>query len=240
MRSLLLTPGDDEAKLAEALASAAHAVVVDLDVAASRRDAARANAARALADLRAPALIVRVSSLDSGETDRDLDAIMAAGPFAVMLPRTRGASSVQRLSTKLAVREALNAIEDGATAILAAIDTAEGVLAAASLCGSSARLIGLAWDAAALASEVGAEANRDGGGALGAPLLMARHMTLFAAAAAGVGAIDTAFAAPWDDEALRAEAIAARQAGFVAKLATDAGQAASINEVFRREKKGES
>ncbi len=238
MRSLLLTPGDDEAKLAEALASAAHAVVVDLDVAASRRDAARANAARALADVRAPALIVRVSSLDSGETDCDLDAIMAAGPFAVMLPRTRGASSVQRLSTKLAVREALNAIEDGATAILAAIDTAESVLAAASLCGSSARLIGLAWDAAALASEVGAEATRDG--ALVAPLLMARHMTLFAAAAAGVAAIDTAFAAPWDDEALRAEAIAARQAGFVAKLATDAGQAASINEAFGSEKKGEA
>jgi citrate lyase subunit beta/citryl-CoA lyase len=244
MRSLLLTPGDDEAKLAEALASAAHAVVVDLDVAANRRDAARANVARALADVRAPseapALIVRVSSLDSGETDRDLDAIMAAGPFAVMLPRTRGAASVQRLSTKLAVREALNAIEDGATAILAAIDTAEGVLAAASLRGSSARLIGLAWDAAALAAEVGAEATRDGGGALVAPLLTARHMTLFAAAAAGVGAIDTAFAAPWDGEALRAEAVAACRAGFVAKLATDAGQPASINEVFGREKKGES
>jgi citrate lyase subunit beta/citryl-CoA lyase len=237
MRSLILTPGDDAERLAAALASKAHAVVVDLDVALERRDAARANAARALAEPQrpdAPALIVRVSPLDSGETDRDLDAIMADAPFAVMLPRALGASGVQQLSTKLAVREALNAIEDGATAIIAAIDTAGGLIAAGSLRGSSARLVGLAWDAEALAAEVGAQSARDADGGFLGPMRAARDATLFAAAAAGVGAIDAACVEPGDGEALSAETDAARRLGFVAKLAVDPAQAAIVNAAFAR------
>jgi citrate lyase subunit beta/citryl-CoA lyase len=238
MRSLLLTPGDDAARFAEALASGADALVVDLDVAADRREAARDHVARVLAEAPkspdAPSLIVRISPLESGETDRDLDAIMAAAPFAVLLPRTRGAASVQQLSVKLALREALNAIEDGAPAIVATIDTAEGLLAAASLQGSSARLIGLAWDAEALAAELGAEASRDDDGALAGPLRTARDGALFAATAAGVGAIDTSLGGSTAG-ALRAEAVAARRAGFVAKLAVDPDQAAIINEAFIRE-----
>ena len=236
MRSLILTPGDDRARLTAALASQAHAVVIDLDLAADRREPARANAARALIEERrhpeALDLIVRLSSLDSGETDRDLDAIMAAAPFAVMLPRTRGASDVQQLSSKLALHEALNALDDGATAIVASIDTAEGLLAAASLRGASARLIGLAWDAAALSAEVGAEASRDEGGALVAPLQTARDLVLLAAAAARISAIDTAFAGDPDTAGLFAEADAARGSGFVAKLALDPAQAAIINAAF--------
>jgi citrate lyase subunit beta/citryl-CoA lyase len=241
MRSLLITPGDDSAKLAEALASAAHAVVVDLDLAPDRRDAARVHAARVLAEaqqgLHAPALIVRLSPLDSGEIDRDLDAIMPAPPFAVILPRTHGAASVEQLSVKLALREALNANEDGATAIIATIDTAEGLISVANLRGSSARLIGLAWDADAFSADIGTEASRDSEGALFGPLRTARDATLIAAAAAGVSAIDTDFLDPTGD-ALRAEAVAARRAGFVAKLALNARDAAIINEAFVREKLG--
>ena len=240
MRSLLLTPGDDTAKLTVAHASEAHAVVIDLDLAADRREPARANAARALIEetrhLDAPALIARLSPLDSGETDRDLDAIMAAAPFAVMLPRTRRAPEVQQLSSKLALREALNALEDGATAIVASIDTAEGLLAAASLRGSSARLTGLAWDAEALSAEVGAAASRDRDGALIAPLQTARDLILLAAAAARISAIDAAFAGHPDAAGLHVEADTARRSGFVAKLALDPAQAAIINTAFARGK----
>jgi citrate lyase subunit beta/citryl-CoA lyase len=236
MRSLILTPGDDTARLRVALASEADAVLIDLGVVVDRREAARENAARALVEetkrSNGPALIVRLSPLDSGETDRDLDAVMSAAPFAVMLPKTRGAADVQEMSSKLALHEALNALEDGATAIIASIDTVEGLLAAASLRGSSARLIGLAWDAEALSAEVGAEASHDGEGGLAAPLQTARNLTLFAAAAAGVNAIDAAFASGPDAARLLAETSAAGRAGFIAKLALDPAQAAIINEAF--------
>src|SRR5208283_1143164 len=112
----------------------------------------------------------------------------------------------------------------------ASIDTAECLLAAASLRGSSARLAAVAWDADALAAKIGVEARHDGD--LVAPLQTARDLVRFAAAAALIGAIDTAFAGGADAAGLPAEAEAARRSGFVAKLAIDVAQAAIINEAF--------
>jgi citrate lyase subunit beta/citryl-CoA lyase len=242
MRSLLIAPADDEAALDAALASEADAVVIDLFVAPERRDAARARAARILKDAaarsRAPALMVRVSPLADGETDRDLDAVMASALCAVLLPKARGASSVQQLSVKLALREALCGLDDGATGIIALVDTAEAVLGMASFRGASARLIGLAWDAEALRADVGAETCRDAGGYAG-PYALARDLTLLAAAAAGVAAIDTGFAYVRDAEALWAETLAARREGFAAKLAIDANEARIINEIFGARRKGD-
>ena len=61
---------------------------------------------------------------------------------------------------------------------------------------------------------------------------LARDLTLLAAAAAGVAAIDAAFAAVADAKGLRAEALAARRDGFSAKLAIDPAQPRIINEAF--------
>ena len=123
MRSLIVAPADEK-RLAEALASGADALVVNLALATpDQRPAARAAAARFLKAARArgggPALIVGVNALDSGETDLDLDAVMASAPDAILLPRSLGGASVQQLSAKLAVREAEFALADGATRIIA-------------------------------------------------------------------------------------------------------------------------
>ncbi len=226
MRWLLAAANDPQA-LAAAFASGAEAVVIDLPAAAPERDAARAQAACAAsqpAERRdAPAVIVRVHPLASGETDRDLDAVMPAAPFAIMLPETRGAASLQQLSAKIGLREALNGIDDGATAIVAAIDTAEGLLAAASLRGATARLIALVFDPARLAAEVDLDARRDGAD-YASPLQTARDMVLFAAAAAGVSAV-AATAERLEDATVRSAAEAARGAGFVALIAETPGPA---------------
>ncbi len=234
MRSLLIAPGDNEAKLAAALASEACAVVVDLDVAG--RETARENALKFLkeAALRpsGPVPMARIGPLGGGETDRDLDAIMAAAPCAILLPKVRGGACVQQLSVKLALREAVCGLDDGVTGIIAVVDTAEALLRLSGFCGASARLTGLAWDAEGLRVDVGAETARDATGAYAGALRFARELTLVAAAAAGVAAIDTAFPAAVDRSALMAEAQAARQAGFVAKLAISPVQAAIVNQVF--------
>ena len=57
-------------------------------------------------------------------------------------------------------------------------------------------------------------------------------MTLVAAAAAGVAAIDTVFAEGSDGAVVKAEALAARRAGFAAKLAASPAEAAIVNEAF--------
>jgi citrate lyase subunit beta / citryl-CoA lyase len=236
MRSFLIAPADEK-RLAEALASGAGAVIVDLALAApEKRAAARAAAARFLKQARArdgaPALVIGVNALDSGETDADLDAVMGSAPDAILLPGSLGAASVQQLSAKLAVREADFAVPDGATRIIAVADTARGVLNMASYRGSSRRLAGLAWSAASLRADIGAEVDRDPSGAYAGAFRLARELTLLAAAAASVAAIDAAFAAVADKGGLRAEAAAARRDGFSAKLAIDPAQPRIINEAF--------
>jgi citrate lyase subunit beta / citryl-CoA lyase len=64
------------------------------------------------------------------------------------------------------------------------------------------------------------------------PLRSARDLTVLAATAAGVAAIDTAFADAHDVDGLRAEAAAARRDGFAGKMAIDPVQAPVINEIF--------
>ena len=196
MRSLLFVPGHDEKKLGQSLACGADAIIVDLEdsVAAAAKPEARVRAraflSRARALERRPRLIVRVNPLTGGETDRDLEAVMPGAPDGIMLPKSLGGASVQELSVKLGVREALEGLPDGATAILAiATETAEALFAMASYRGASARLMGLAWGPEALSADLGAETNRDDLGGYASPYRLARDLTLFGATAAGVAPI---------------------------------------------------
>ena len=236
MRSLLIAPGDDEARLAAALASEADAVAIDLCVAAEARAAARAAAAGVLKGRdhdRRPALMVQVSPLADGENDLDLDAVVGLAPAALLLPKARGGASVQRLSARLAVREADNGLEHGSTRIIAVADTAAALLNLASFRDCSARLIGLAWDAAGFAADVGARPGGEATEAAGSPCRLARDLTLIGAAAAGVAAIDAGFLGA-DAEGLRVEGLAARRDGFSAKMAMSADHARIINQLFAK------
>ena len=173
-----------------------------------------------------------MNPLDSGETDSDLDAGMPHAPDAILLPGSLGAASVQQLSAKLAVREAEFALPDGSTQIIALADAARSLFGMGTYRGSSMRLIGVAWSADSLRNDIGAETDRGPFGAYAGPYRLARDLTLIAAAAAGVAAIDTGFADLDDEEGLRAEALAARRDGFAGKIAIDPAQAAVINGAF--------
>ena len=236
MRSLLIAPADEQ-RLAEARESGADAIILDL---ARARPAdivtARAAAARFLKERQTqrggPVLIVRANALDSGETDSDLDAVMAHAPDAILLPGSLGAMSVQQLSAKLAVREAEFALPDGGTRIIAVADTARSLFGMATYRGSSARLIGVAWSAASLRADIGAETDRDRLGDYAGPYRLARDLTLLAATSARVAAIDGVFPNVRDLAGLRAETLAARRDGFTGKMAVDPAQVAVINDVF--------
>ncbi|REF87978.1 HpcH/HpaI aldolase/citrate lyase family protein [Methylovirgula ligni] len=128
-------------------------------------------------------LYVRVSGLD-GPIEAELDALMPAAPDGIVLP-ARGGADVQHLGVKLAVREAELGIADRAMRIIALAGATPGaIFQLPSFAGASARLVALAFDASALAASLGT--NDD---APGAPLTLARNLTLFAAKAAGVSAL---------------------------------------------------
>ncbi len=237
MRSLLIAPADEQ-RLAEALQSGADAVIVDLAQAApATREEARATAARFLKEARgtgaAPALIVRVNGLDSGETDADLDTVMAHAPDAILMAGSLGAASVQQLSAKLAVREAEFALPDGGTRIIAVADTAQSLFSMGSYRGSSARLDRRRLERGALARRY---RRRDGPRPLRRSSWRLSTRAGVDAARRDVGARggDRRGSSPTlrDLEGLRAEALAARRDGFAGKMAIDPAQVGAINAIF--------
>lgn len=239
MRSALFIPGDNEKKLAKGLACGADALIVDLEdsVALEAKDRARAIAVEflraAAAQTPRPRLMLRVNPLDSGLTDADLDAAMAAAPDCVMLPKSLNGASVQHLGAKLAVREAQWGLVDGSTKIIAiATESARAIFGMDSYRDCSRRLEGLAWGGEDLSADLGAETNHGADGAWASPYVLARNLTLFAAIAANVAPVDTVFTNFRDLDGLRAEALAARQDGFTAKMAIHPAQVPIINEVF--------
>lgn len=237
MRSLLFVPGDSERKLAKGFSAGADAVIVDLEdsVAPANKEAARKVASAFIAEHRSAssAIYVRVNDLGTGETDRDLAAIMGARPGGIMLPKCSSAADVEHLSARLRLFEAENGIADGATRIVPLItETAASVLAASTY-RPHHRLAGLTWGAEDLSAAIGARTARDEtAGGYTDVFRLARSLTLLAASAAETAAIDTVFPDFRDAQAFRAECIAAERDGFTAKMAIHPAQVAVINEVF--------
>ena len=239
MRSLLFVPGDQPRKIEKGLTSGADVLLVDLEdsVAPANKVSARAVTRDAIAAAKAagaaPRLFVRVNALDTGLTDDDLDLVMQAGPDGILLPKAVSGMDVQHLAAKLAVREAENGLPDGGTVIIAiATETAASLFSMGSYRGATHRLAGLTWGAEDLSADLGAETNRTPDGLLTDPYRMARVLTLFAASAAGVAAIDSVFTAFRDDKGLAAECTAARRDGFTAKMAIHPAQVPVINAAF--------
>lgn len=239
MRSLLFVPADSDRKLAKGLASGADALLIDLEdsVAAEHKARAREQAAAFIAQhLNAPerpALVVRVNALSSGLADHDLDAVIAAKPDAVMLPKAEGAASVIHLDAKLTAREAMHGLPDGHVKVIAiATETAASLFAAGTYRGASQRLIGLTWGAEDLSAELGALTNRGEDGRFLDPYRLARTLCLAGAVAAQVTPIDTVYVDFKDRDGLRHEALDALRDGFMGKMAIHPAQVDVINEVF--------
>jgi citrate lyase subunit beta/citryl-CoA lyase len=229
MRSCLILESDaSDEELAAALDCGADALLLRLGPCAEdeARRSARARACALIKAARgksaAPKLFVDVAALDSDLIEADLDALFGPGPDGVFLPSCDGAASLQRMSVKLAVREAQAGRADGATRIgaFAGGDPA-AVLALRSLAGASPRLAALAFDEAGLRTALGLVCGD------GAAAQMARATVVLAAASAGVPAL----AAPVQTEEEAAYA-AARRDGFRGAMALFPGQIAAIHEVF--------
>jgi citrate lyase subunit beta / citryl-CoA lyase len=239
LRSLLFVPADSTKKLDKAMTSGADAIIVDLedsiapDGKARARESAAAFLKTAMTSTPRPYMMVRVNGLQTGLADADLDAIAAAKPDAIMLPKAEGGASVIHADAKLAVREAQHGLPDGAIKILPiATETAAALFVAGTFAGANTRLIGLTWGAEDLSADIGAHANRDTQGNFLDPYRLARVLCLAGAAAATVPAIDTVYVDFRNANGFRRECEQACRDGFVGKMAIHPAQVPIINEVF--------
>lgn len=239
-RSWLFIPGDSEKKLAKADSCEADALILDLEdsVAPDRKATARSLVAEFLASrpqgAHSSKLWVRVNPLDTGATLEDLKAIIGGRPDGIIQPKTDTPDCVRTLSHYLDAFETQHGIEHGTVKIVpVATETAKapfhlGAFEAARL----DRLAGLTWGAEDLATAVGASTNRDASGEFAFTFRMARSLTLLAAHAAGVQAIDTLHADFRDEDGLRTSSRASRSEGFSGRLAIHPAQVAIINECY--------
>jgi citrate lyase subunit beta/citryl-CoA lyase len=152
----------------------------------------------------------------------------------VFLPKPRSGDDVHRLSLALRHEEEHAGVPLGSTRIVAiATETPIALFQLHTYVDASSRLEALTWGAEDLSAAIGSRANREADGRTWtSPYRLARDLTLFAAAAAGVAAIDTVFVGLRDAEGLRLECQAAARDGFTAKMAIHPGQVETINAAF--------
>lgn len=238
MRSLLFVPADSERKLEKALEAGADVLLIDLEdsVAPASKVRARQMAAEFLQSRPAgstPKLHVRINAFDTGLADADLDAVVAARPDGILLPKSGAGADVTRLGAKLAVREAETGIAGEIPIIAIITETGAGTLAAGSYRGASNRLRALAWGAEDLSADLGASENRGPDGRFHEVFRLARALTLLGAAAAGVAAVDTVYVNFRDEAGLARECAEAARDGFTAKMAIHPAQVPIINAAFQ-------
>jgi len=232
LRSLLFVPGDRPERFAKAAASGADAIILDLEdsVSPANKEAARGYVADYLTGTREVVTLVRVNPLDGHMTATDVAAIVGARPDAIMLPKAEGAPSVAQLDTILRSESAPDASLPAILPI--ATETPSAIFTLGSYRDAKDRLVGLTWGAEDLPAAIGAATSREADGRYTEPYQVARSLTLFAAHAAGVAAIDTVFPAIRDEAGLAAYAARARRDGFTGMMAIHPSQVTPINAAF--------
>ena len=225
LRSLLFVPGDRPDRMVKALGLGADALILDLED--SVAPANKADARRAIADFlsghdRSGAhLFVRVNPIDSGYFEDDLAAILDAKPDGLVLPKAEGAASVRHLAGRA-----------GVPILPIATETPAAVFRMGEYSEVADKLAGITWGAEDLPAAIGAAASRDGQGDYLPPYQLARSLTLFAAAAAGVEPIETVYPNIQDLDGLQRIAEAAARDGFTGMMAIHPSQVPVINAAF--------
>lgn len=235
MRSWLFVPGDQDAKMAKAVAGAADIVLIDLEDAVA--DPSKPRARTLTHDFiasqdRRERIWVRVNPMDGPHTLADLAAVMPAQPGGIMLPKVYGRADVERLDHYLSAFEAAHGIAAGSTPVIVLVtETAAAMFTTGDYAGAP-RVVALTWGAEDLADSIGASSNRNTDGSYGFTYELARSLCLLGAAAANVTAIETIQGDFRDLETLKTRAEKVRRDGYRGMLAIHPAQVPVINAAF--------
>ncbi|MCT9096485.1 CoA ester lyase [Haloarchaeobius sp. HME9146] len=221
-RSVMFSPGDRPELMRKAPGTGADTIIFDLEdaVAPQRKDEAREAVREVLSDPEFDPdceVCVRVNPAGEG---MDADVAALAGDLrldALMLPKATQAADVDRLD---------DALEGPTPPVLALVESAAGVLAAADIAGADAT-DALVFGAEDLSADIGATRTSEG-----TEVLYAREKVVVAAAAHDIDAIDTVYTDFSDAEGLADETEFAIQLGYDGKMAIHPSQVPVINDAF--------
>ncbi|HEP1435092.1 citrate lyase beta chain / citryl-CoA lyase subunit [Streptococcus pyogenes] len=234
-RTMMFVPGANAAMLRDAPLFGADSIMFDLEdsVSLKEKDSSRALVHFALKtfDYSSVETVVRVNGLDSCGA-LDIAAVVLAGVNVIRLPKTETAQDIIDVEAVIERVERENSIEVGRTRMMAAIESAEGVLNAREIAKASKRLIGIALGAEDYVTNMKTRRYPDG-----QELFFARSMILHAARAAGIAAIDTVYSDVNNTEGFQNEVRMIKQLGFDGKSVINPRQIPLVNEIYTPTKK---
>jgi len=229
-RSMLFIPGANAAMLSTSFVYGADAVMFDLEdaVALREKDSARLLVFHALQHpfYQEVEKVVRINPLDTPFGLADLEAVVRAGVDIIRLPKTNGVEDVQQLEAEVARIEAACGREVGSTRLMAAIESAQGVVNAVAIARSSPRMVAIAL--AAFDYVMDMQTSRGDG----SELFYARCAVLHAARVAGIAAYDVVWSDVNDDAGFLREVEQVRRLGFDGKSLVNPRQIALLHQAY--------
>ncbi|MGT2681644.1 citrate (pro-3S)-lyase subunit beta [Streptococcus porci] len=229
-RTMMFVPGANAGMLRDAPLYGADSIMFDLEdsVSLKEKDTSRALVHFALKtfDYSSVETVVRINGLDTCGA-LDIEAVVTAGVNVVRLPKTETAQDIIDVEKEIERVEREYGIPVGRTRMMAAIESAEGVLNARDIAKASDRLIGIALGAEDYVTNMKTRRYPDG-----QELFFARSMILHAARAAGIAAIDTVYSDVNNTEGFQAEVSHIKQLGFDGKSVINPRQIPLVNDIY--------
>jgi len=229
-RSMLFVPGSNTGMVCNAFIYKPDTVMFDLEdsVALSEKDSARMMVFHALQHFTYKDIetAVRVNPLNSPFGLLDLEAAIRAGVDIIRLPKTDTVDDVLEMEQEISHIE--NRIGKGKkTMLLAAIESALGVVNAVDIARCSKRLMGIALGAEDFVRDLHTQRTKEGH-----ELMAARNQILLAARAAKIGAFDSVFSDVKDKEGFMHEVDYIKGLGFDGKSLINPNQIPWLHSAF--------
>ncbi|MFR4439289.1 MAG: aldolase/citrate lyase family protein [Hungatella sp.] len=206
-------------------------IMLDLEdaVAENQKDAARYSLYHALQeiDYHGVERVVRINGLDTPHWKEDIRVCVAGGADTIRIAKTERAADVQVVEEYVRAAEQEFDIPEGRTLLMAALESARGVLNALEICESSDRLFGIALSGGDYTKDLQTVIT-----GTGVELAGARQHMIMAARAAGVQCFDTVFTNLDDMEGFEREVEMIKMMGFDGKSLVNPRQIAVVHKVF--------
>ena len=231
----MFVPGNNPGMMADAHIYGPDSIMLDLEdsVTLAEKDAARLLVYHALqsVDYGNTEMVVRINPLNTPFGRKDIEAVVRAGVHVIRMPKTETADEVREVEAEiLRVEQRLGCV--GRTQIMAAIESALGVVNAYDIATASTRMMGIALGAEDYCANLKTQRTPSGN-----ELQLARQTIVVAARAAGIDALDTVYSNLNDMDTFRAEVEYIKSLGFDGKSIINPRQIEVVNEVFAPKEK---
>ena len=206
-------------------------IMLDLEdaVAMKEKNAARFSLYHALQeiDYRGVERVVRINGLDSDMWEEDILCSVAGGCDSIRIPKTETADDVLKVAAVVEEAERRFGREEGSVLIMAALESAKGVMNALQICEASPRLFGIALSGGDYTKDLQTTIT-----GTGVELMGARQHMIIAARAAGVQCFDTVWTNLDDMEGFRNDVQTIKNMGFDGKSIINPRQIPIVHDIY--------